>query len=103
MPVPFTYNFCTLSNTFPTIFHISLPNDCWAIFSIKKTPKIFGFKNLMEEWREEKRKIFTFVKCKIASKIFGIIMLKPSLNFIRLLRVLFSSQQHLNWPAVDAV
>ena len=43
-------------------------------FVVKRKPKIFGFKNAMERGI---RKILTFVKLKITSKIFGKIILKP--------------------------
>ena len=43
-------------------------------FVKKKKPKIFGFNNVIEIGI---RKILTFVKRKIASKIFGNIILKP--------------------------
>ena len=48
---------------------------CKANFRVKRKPKMFGFKNVIER---EVRKILTFVKHAIVPKIFGKITLKPS-------------------------
>ena len=75
MTVSFMFNFRNISNKFPMIFQslifrISVPSQ--PIFCRKRKPKIFGFKNAMERGI---RKILTFVKLKIASKIFGEIII----------------------------
>ena len=62
MCVPFKYNFRSLSL-------------CKANFRVKRKPKIFGFKNVIER---EVKKILTFLKRAISPKIFGKITLKPS-------------------------
>ena len=49
-------------------------SPAWAIFDRKRKPKIFGFENAMERGI---RKVLTFVKLKIASKIFEKIILRP--------------------------
>ena len=73
MTVPFKYNFeaCLINSlrfseaSFFT-FHF--------VFSQKRKPKIFGFKNVIKRGI---RKILTFIKGSIASKIFDKITLKP--------------------------
>ena len=67
-----------MSNKFPTIFYIinfsHFSTQVSLFFRRKRKPKMFGFKQAMERGI---RKILTFVKLKIASKIFGKIIRRP--------------------------
>ena len=69
MTVPFMYNFRNISIYDFLKFNFSHFRTKVCLFFLKKRkPKIFGFKHAMEGGI---RKILTFLKLKIASKIFG--------------------------------